>query len=44
MNHPEDLAKGTLRVSFGKYNTLEDAEKMADAIIQCIRKVKIRKN
>ena len=44
MNHPEDLAKGTLRVSFGKYNTLEDAEKMADAIIQCIRKVKIKKD
>ena len=34
MNHPEDLSKGTLRVSFGKYNAIDDTEELAQAIIR----------
>ena len=40
MNYPENLAKGTLRVSFGKYNTLEDAGNLAHTIIQCVQKIR----
>ena len=40
MNHPKDLAKGTLRVSLGKYNTINDIEHLADVLICSIKKTK----
>ena len=36
---PEEYIHGTIRVSFGKYNTSEEAEKVADCIIRIIRKI-----
>lgn len=40
MNVPSDLAKGTLRISFGKYNTINEAELLAQTIIRSIQKIK----
>ena len=34
---PKEYAIGTIRVSFGKYNQIEDANKIADAIISILR-------
>lgn len=31
---PDDYSKGTIRISFGKYNTVEEAEKIALALIK----------
>ena len=35
---PDNYAKGTIRVSFGKYNTIEEAERIADSIVSIIKK------
>ena len=35
---PDKYAKGTIRVSFGKYNTIEEAERIADSIVSIIKK------
>ena len=32
INLTEDMAKGTIRVSFGKYNTIEEAVEIANEI------------
>ena len=32
----EDLAKGTIRVSLGRYNTEEDAEQIAEALVRIV--------
>ena len=40
MKCSKDLGKGTLRVSFGKYNTIEDAENLAKILIHCVQKIK----
>ena len=34
----ESYAKGTIRVSFGKDNTIEEAEKIADSIVSIVKK------
>ena len=34
---PQDYAKGTIRISFGRDNTLEEAEKIADAVISLLQ-------
>ena len=34
INVSEDLAKSTLRVSFSKYNTIEEAERLGQLLIQ----------
>jgi Cysteine sulfinate desulfinase/cysteine desulfurase and related enzymes len=34
---PTEYAKGTIRISFGKYNTLEDSNKIAEAILNIVR-------
>ena len=33
----EELALGTVRISLGKYNTQEEAERIADALIKVVR-------
>ncbi|HOO25568.1 MAG TPA: cysteine desulfurase family protein [Clostridiales bacterium] len=33
----EEYAKGTIRISFGKYNSLEEAEKIANAIVKILK-------
>jgi len=40
MNLPVELAKGTLRISFGKNNTLPEAEYLAKEIIEVVKKIK----
>lgn len=40
MNLPVELAKGTLRISFGKNNTLPEAEDLAKKIIEIVKKIK----
>lgn len=37
INLSESLAKGTIRISFGKYNTQEDAIAIAKALVQIIK-------
>lgn len=37
INLPENLAKGTIRISFGKYNTQDDAIAIANALIQILK-------
>ena len=37
MNIPESYAKGTIRISFGKNNTVDDANLIADALIKIMR-------
>ena len=32
----EELALGTIRISLGKYNTQEEAERIADALIKVV--------
>lgn len=39
MQLPEEYALGTIRVSFGRSNTIEDADDIADAIIQILNGV-----
>lgn len=34
---PEEYAKGTIRISFGKYNTADEAEKIALALIKILK-------
>lgn len=34
---PETLAKGTVRISFGKYNSVEDAIEIAEALAQIVK-------
>ena len=34
----ESYAKGAIRVSFGKDNTIEEAEKIADSIVSIVKK------
>lgn len=41
MNLEKEYAEGTIRISLGKINTLEDAEKIADALIKVLSKHKI---
>lgn len=38
INVPEEYAEGTIRITFGADNTEDDAVKIADAIIQVLRK------
>lgn len=38
MQLPEEYALGTIRVSFGRSNTIEDADDIADAIIQILNR------
>ena len=33
----EELALGTVRISLGKYNTQEEAERIADALIKVVQ-------
>ena len=33
---PEEYAKGTIRLSFGKYNSLKDAEIIANSLLQIL--------
>lgn len=40
MNYPDNLAKGTLRISFGKYNSIDDAENLARCLLQYVQKKK----
>lgn len=35
---PENLAKGTIRISFGKHNTYEESAAIASALIQIVKK------
>lgn len=44
MNYPDNLAKGTLRISFGKYNSVDDAENLARCLLQYVQKKKVREN
>ena len=37
INVPSEYAKGTIRISFGKHNTIEEAEKIAGALIKIIK-------
>ena len=37
MNLDEDWAKGTIRISLGRYNTEEDVKAIAEAIICIVR-------
>ena len=37
MNIPESYAKGTIRISFGKNNTVDDANLIAEALIKIIK-------
>lgn len=37
INLPLEYAKGTIRVSFGKYNTMEDSNAIAEALIKLAR-------
>ena len=37
MNLDEDWAKGTIRISLGRYNTEEDVKAIAEAIIRIVR-------
>lgn len=37
MNVPESYAKGTIRISFGKNNTVDDANLIAEALIKIIK-------
>lgn len=40
LNISDDLAKGTLRISFGRDNTIEDAERLAQTLVSCVKKLK----
>ena len=40
MNCQEKAALGTLRISFGKYNSIEDAQKLAQVLSLAVQKVK----
>ena len=40
MNLPAELANGTLRISFGKNNTLAEAEYLAEKLLESIYKTK----
>lgn len=37
INVPDDYSNGTIRISFGKHNTEEEAEKIADALIKIMK-------
>lgn len=37
INVPSEYAKGTIRISFGKHNTIEEAEKIAGALIKIMK-------
>jgi cysteine desulfurase len=37
INVPDAYSKGTIRISFGKYNITEEAEKIADALIRIMK-------
>jgi cysteine desulfurase len=34
---PEEYAKGTVRISFGRYNTVDDANYIADVLISILK-------
>lgn len=37
INVPDEYSKGTIRISFGKHNITEEAEKIADALIKIMK-------
>lgn len=37
INVPSEYAKGTIRISFGKQNTIEEAEKIAGTLIKIMK-------
>ena len=36
LNIPKDFIRGTIRITFGKNNSLDDAKKIADALIEIV--------